>query len=216
MTYDASGGDESSRAYLRKEEKVRLEFQAASFEIWSGLARLLAQRWDNEVLARQIASDQVRVLTDLAKLRCLPDGRPLGAAIVLDDLHAATRVGGTTPAELVEQHIIRGLVGKARTARTPAEITALVEAFLHCYAADYERGELTWVDELYAMAVPGDPAATWRLEVPPTHATSGDATVMLRIPLAALEAAGLLTGDQLILEPRSGGLWIGRGPRPSA
>ncbi|MBL6081805.1 hypothetical protein JMJ56_27865 [Belnapia sp. T18] len=49
MTYDASGGDEPSRSYLRKEEKVRLEFQAASFEIWSGLSRLLAQRWDDEV-----------------------------------------------------------------------------------------------------------------------------------------------------------------------
>ena len=62
------------------------------------------------------------------------------------------------------------------------------------------------------MAAPGDPAVTWRLEVPPTHGADDAAAVMLRIPVAALEAAGLLAGDPLILEPRSGGLWIGRGP----
>src|SRR4051794_30018167 len=100
MTSNAFGDDESSRAHLRKEEKVRLEFQAASFEIWSGLSRLLARRWDDEVLARQIASDKVRVLSDLAKLRCLPDGQPLSASTVLDDLHTATREGETTPTEL--------------------------------------------------------------------------------------------------------------------
>jgi hypothetical protein len=215
MRYDTSDDDESRRAYLRKEQKVRLEFQAASYEIWSGLSHFLARRWSDEILARQVASDQVRVLSDLAKLCCLPDGRPLRASDVLDDLHTATREGETTPTELVEQHVIRGLVGKPRSARTPDEITALIEAFLQCYATDYERGELTWVDKLYAMAVSGDPAATWRLEVPPTHAAGEDETVMLRIPVAALKAAGLLTGDQLILEPRLDGLWIGRGPRSS-
>jgi hypothetical protein len=159
------------------------------------------------------ASRRVQDLSDLAKLRCLPDGRPLQAAAVFEALHADITSHGKTPDTVVEKHLVRGLAGEPRSARTAAEITATIEAFLRCYAADYERGELTWVDELYAMAVPGDLVTTWRLAVPPTHAAGEDAAVTLRIPVAALKAAGLLTGDPLILEPRWDGLWIGRGPR---
>jgi hypothetical protein len=213
MTRGDSGGDGAGHAYLREEEQVRGEFQAASYGIWLALASLLGRRWNDPVIARRIAADQVRSLSDLAKLRCLPDGRPLPASAVLDDLHEHVTDFGKTPETVVERHLVRNLVGEPRSARTATEITALIEAFLRCYAADYERGELTWVDELYSMVVPGDPVASWKLEVPPTHAAGEDATVMLRIPIATLEAAGLLTGDQLILEPRSGGLWIGRGPR---
>jgi hypothetical protein len=214
MTQDASGEDAARRAYLREVEEVRREFRVASYEVWIGLASLLARRWDSPALARRIASGRVQVLSDLSRLRCLPDGRPLPASEVLDCLHEDVTRDGKTPAGVVERKVVRDLAGEPRSTRTPAEVTALIEAFLRCYAADYERGELTWVDELYALAVSGEPAATWTLEVPPTYSQGEDTTVTLRIPLAALEAAGLLVGDQLILEPRSGGLWIGRGPRP--
>ena len=99
---------------------------------------------------------------------------------------------------VVERRLFRELTGKARSARIAAKVTATIEAFLRCYTADYERGELTWVDALYAMAASGDPAVTWRLDVPPTHGAGDTAAVTLRIPVAALEAAGLLAGAPLL------------------
>lgn len=211
----ASGvpGTGDDRAYFRSEEQVRTEFKVASYGIWIALAGLVGTRWDDEVLVRMTASHLVRDLGDLAKLRCLPEGRPASAAHVLEDLHTDVLTDGKAPATVVERQLVRGRAGTARNQRTPAEVTDLIEAFLQCYAADYERGELTWVDELYALAAPGAPAASWRLEVPQTYQTDEDASVVLRIPVAALEAAGLMPGDPLILEPRANGLWIGRGAR---
>ena len=99
---------------------------------------------------------------------------------------------------VAERQLFRELTGKARSARTAAKVTATINAFFRCYTADYERGELTWVDALYAMAASGDPAVTWRLDVPPTHEADGAAAVTLRIPVVALEAAGLLAGALLL------------------
>ncbi|MBL6081190.1 hypothetical protein JMJ56_24630 [Belnapia sp. T18] len=215
MTHDPLGGEATGRAHLLEEEQVRGEFNAAGHSIWIGLAGLLGRRWDSQALAHRAASRIVGELSDLAKLRCLPDARPIPASSVLDELYERVSRYGRTPRTVVESHLVRRLAGEPRNLRTTAEVTELIEALLRRYAADYERGELTWVDELYAMATPGNPVMTWRLEVPPAHAAGEDAMVTLRVPVAALEAAGLSTGDQLILEPRWDGLWIGGGP-PSA
>ena len=212
MRQDASGGDGSGRAYLREEQQVRTEFRAASNRIWISLVELLGTRWDDQDVAHRVASRMVRDLSDLAKLRCLPDGRPVPSAFVLDDLYTSVFSYGRTCETFVERYLVRHLAGEPRSPRTSTEVTALIEAFLRRYAANYEHGELTWVDELHAMVMPDIEAATWTLEIPLMPAAGGDAAIMLRIPVAALEVAGLLTGDQLILEPRSGGLWIERGP----
>ncbi|MCB4825419.1 hypothetical protein [Roseicella aerolata] len=212
MTHDGSGRDEHHAAYFLDKAEVRREFRGASCKIWIDLIHLLAQRWPDVALARRITSETVTVLSDLANLRCLPDGHPLAARVVLDRLYAEVTRDGETPGKMVEQIVVRSLAGKPRSGRSTAEITALIETFLQCYATDYERGELTWVDELYSMAVAGDAATSWTVEVP-DGAWSKEGTIVLRIPVAALEAAYLRKGDRLILEPRPNGLWLGRGSR---
>ncbi|WP_158292356.1 AbrB/MazE/SpoVT family DNA-binding domain-containing protein [Paracraurococcus ruber] len=211
MSNDGSG-EGGARAYLRTEVEVRREFEAASYAIWIGLARLLGRRVDQISLAHAHVSSKVRELSDLARLRCLPDGLPLPAAAVLDALNRDVMQNGKTPERVVERIVVRELVGEPRTSRTPKEITALIHAFLRCYAADYERGEVTWIDELYTMVVPDAPRMSWVLDIPFVGRKEGDETVTVQIPAAALKAAGLHTGDRLILEPRSDGLWLGKAP----
>ena len=216
MTQDAVGGEAAGGPYLQEEDEVRREFQVASFSIWIGLTGLLGRHRDSQVLAHRAASRMVGDLIDLAKLRCLPDARPISASAVLTALYERVSQRGRTPETVVESHLVRGLAGEPRSSRTPAEVTGLIEAFLRRYAADYERGEMTWVDDLYAMAAPGSPAMTWRIDVPPTPTIAEDAAITLRIPVAALHAAGLQTGGHLILEPRADGLWIGCGSPPTS
>ncbi|MFC7540441.1 hypothetical protein ACFQU2_14510 [Siccirubricoccus deserti] len=104
------------------------------------MARLLAQRWHDASLARRMASEIARTLLESAKLRCLPNGRPLPAAEVIREMERSLEIFDTTPAEYVERVVLRDIAGEPRSARSPAEITALIGAFLQCYAADYERG----------------------------------------------------------------------------
>jgi hypothetical protein len=121
----------------------------------------------------------------------------------------------TSLQQTVERYLIRDLAGEARSERTSAEVATLIEAFLHCFAADCERGELIWVNELHAMVRETGPRESWTLDVPPASASGDAATVLLRIPTAALEAACLRPGDQVIVEPRLQGLWISRASRLS-
>ncbi len=200
------------RVFLRDEGDVRRKFRVAASPLWINLVRLLGERWETPELGHRWAGMVLRSLSDLARLRCRPDGRPLPAGAVFRALTADITGLGETPLQVVEDCIARGLNGAALTDRTPAEVTGLIEAFLRCYAADYERGELTWVDELYATVRSGGPEASWTLELP--DAMPGDGTVVLRIPAAALEAGGIWAGDRLLVEPRGGGLWLARAPRP--
>jgi hypothetical protein len=212
MTQDASDGGDAGRVFLLDEEEVRREFGTASYGVWINLAAILGRRWETPASGHLIAGDRVRRLSDLAKLRCLPDGRPLSASAVFECLLRDVSRDGNTPSSVVERYVVRDLAGKPRSDRTPAEITGLIEAFLRCFAADYERGELAWVDELYAMVRSGGPVAHWTLELPRVLPPGEDAVVTLTLPFAALEAAGLQAGDRLVIEPRSQGLWIGRAP----
>jgi hypothetical protein len=214
MTGDGSDWP-TERVFVRPEEDVRREFSAASYEVWLGLISLLGRRWEAAADGHIVAGSTLRCLSDLARLRCRPDGRPLPAGTVFECLVEDVSRDGKTPLGVVESRIVRGFAGSALSGRTPAEITGLIEAFLRCYAADYERGELTWVDELYGMVRSGGPAASWTVELPKRLLEGDDATVVLHIPAAALEAACLRAGDQLLIEPRAGGLWLGRAPHVS-
>lgn len=210
MTTDAARGDEPNSAYFLEKEAVQTQFRAASYEIWLGLISLLAIRRDDADIANQMASATVKVLSDLARMRCRPDGRPLEASEVLKTLYFDANASGKSPLQVVEQVVVRSHTARPRTERTLAEITGLIEAFLRCFANDYERAELTWVDELYGMARVGGPAVSWTLDVLQSDSEDPNATVLLRIPVSALAAAFLKPGDKLILEPRLNGLWIGR------
>ena len=210
MTGDAPRGDEPNSAYLLERGEVQHQFQTASYEIWIGLISLLAIRRDDADIANQLASATVRALSDLARMRCRPDGRPLQASAVFEALYRDATATGKSPLQVVEQVVVRSDAGKPRSERSLAEITDLIEAFLRCFANDYERGELTWVDELYGMARVGGPAVSWTLDVLQSDSEDPNATVLLRIPVSALAAAFLKPGDKLILEPRLNGLWIGR------
>jgi hypothetical protein len=204
--------DDADRAFLRDEEAVRLELQAASQAVWLDLATLLGQQWESARLGHLAAGRLVQRLGDLAKLRCLPDGRPLPASAAFECLVADLSRHGKSPLSVVERCVMRGLAGERRTDRSPAEITGLIEAFLRCFAALIVGGEAVWVDELYAMVRSGGPDAHWTLDLPRLLPAGEDAVVTLSIPRAALDAAGLQAGDRLIVEPRSQGLWIGQAP----
>jgi hypothetical protein len=210
MTTDAPRGDEPNSAYFLEKEAVRTQFQAASYEIWLGLIRLLAMRQANADIATQTASSTVNVLSDLSRMRCRPDGRPLEASAVLEALYFDAIATGKSPLQVVEQVVVEGHAGEQRSDRSLTEITSLVEAFLQFFTNDYERGELTWVDELYGMYRVGGSDVSWVLDVPHSGSSDADGTILLRIPAAALTAAFLWPGDKLILDPRLNGLWIGR------
>jgi GNAT superfamily N-acetyltransferase len=200
---------DADRVFLRDEETVRLDFQAASHAVWLEFAALLGLQWESANLGHLAAGRLVQRLGDLAKLRCLPDGRPLPASAAFECLLSEPSRYGKSPLSVVERCVVRDLAGQRRSERSPAEIVALIEAFLRCFAADYERGELAWVDELYAMVRSGGPDAHWTIDLPRLLPAGEDAVVTLNIPRAALEAAGLQAGDRLVVEPRSRGLWIG-------
>jgi hypothetical protein len=208
MTNDDGADD----VFFLEEKKVRLEFEFTGTRIWIGLVMLLGLRRDSPSHGHVEASRLVRLLSDLAKLRCRPDGRPLPAATALECLLRHISWSGESLERIVASYLLRDLAGRPRSKRTPAEVATMAEAFLRCFTAGCERGELTWVDELYAMVKEDGPTANWTLEVPAGPLEQG-ATVVLRIPVAALEAADLQHGDRLILEPRPGGLWIGRARR---
>ena len=131
--------DGVERIYLRDETAVRGEFEVASYEVWIGLASLLGLRWDGGLAGHQVASNLVRSLSDLAKLRCLPDARPLPASVVFECLLRDVSQDGKTPLSLVERYVVRNLAGEPRSDRTPVEITGLIEAF--------RRGEIVVVTD---------------------------------------------------------------------
>jgi hypothetical protein len=205
---------DADRVFLRDEEAVRLAFRATSHAVWLELAALLGLQWESTTLSHLAAGRLVHRLGNLAKLRCLPDGRPLTASATFECLLADVSRDGENSLSVVERWVARDLAGQRRTGRSPAEIVALTEAFLRCFAADCERGELAWVDELYAMVRSGGPEVHWKLDLPRLLPAGDDAVVTLSIPRAALEAAGLRAGDRMVVEPRSAGLWIGRAPSP--
>lgn len=210
MGGSTSGDDRDDRVHWRDEEELRIEFRAAGHVLWLGLVQLLALRWESKYLAHQVASGPTRLLSNLAKLRCRPDGRSPRAGEVFEDLCREVTRGGLTLEGTVQRMLARPLAGQPRSGRGAAEIAQLIEAFLRCYAADCERGELTWVDEIRAWAAPGEVAVSWIVEVP--RGAVGAAELVVRISLDALEAAGLQAGDRLVIEPRPGGLWLGRAP----
>src|SRR5689334_22706891 len=102
MTNDGLGRDEDHGAYLLDEAEVRREFRIGSSKVWIELIHLLAQRWEDAVVARHSVSRTVRTLSDLAKLRCRPDGYPLAAAAVLASLRYDVTRDGETPRKEVE------------------------------------------------------------------------------------------------------------------
>jgi hypothetical protein len=105
------------------------------------------------------------------------------------------------------------MAGEARSERILAEVAALIGTFLYCFAAGNERGELTRVNNVYAIAVTAGTAASWLLELSQANAPGDTTAVVPRISVASLQAAGFRVDDRFILGLRVQGLWLGRAPR---
>jgi hypothetical protein len=116
---------DADRVFLRDEETVRLEFRAASHAVWLEFAALLGLQWDAATLGHLAAGRLVHRLGDLAKLRCLPDGRPLPASAIFECLLTDVSRDGENPLSVVERWVVRGLAGERRSERsqTPASMT---------------------------------------------------------------------------------------------
>lgn len=120
---------------------MRLEFRAASAAVWIELVHLLGLRWKGATLGHLAAGRLVQRLRHLARLRCRSQERPLPAGAVAACLLDHVSTGGRVPVDFVERSLMRALAGETLSGCTAAEITGLIEAFLRCYAGDYERGK---------------------------------------------------------------------------